>query len=88
MLIGGNLVSWKSHKQKVVSRSSTEVESRVMALVAGELIELKQLLKEFKFKETSHMTLICDNQAALHIASNLVFHGRTKHIEVDCHFIQ
>ena len=59
-----------------------------MALVAGELIELKQLLKEFKFKETSHMTLICDNQAALHIASNLVFHARTKHIEVDCHFIQ
>jgi len=59
-----------------------------MALAACKLIWLKQLLKELQFGEITQMTLICDNQTALHISSNPVFHERTKHIEIDCHFVR
>ncbi|RVW98183.1 Retrovirus-related Pol polyprotein from transposon RE1 [Vitis vinifera] len=86
VFIRGNLISWKSKKQDVVTRSSAEAEYRAMTLATCELIWLKHLLRELRFGK--EMKLICDNQAALHIASNPVFHERTKHIEVDYHFIR
>jgi len=52
-----------------------------------EFVCLKQLLKELQFGYVTQITLIYDNQV-IQINFNLVFHERTKHIEVDCHFIQ
>ncbi|MCI25689.1 hypothetical protein A2U01_0046880, partial [Trifolium medium] len=88
VLIGGNLISWRSKKQNIVARSSAEAEYRAMAATACELTWLKQLLQQLKLGDVKAMKLICDNQAALHIASNPVFHERTKHIEIDCHFVR
>ena len=59
-----------------------------MTLATCELIWFKQLLKELRFGKDRQMSLVCDYQAVLHIASNLVFHKRTKYIEVDYHFIR
>ena len=86
--VGGNLVTWKSKKQNVVARSSAEAEYRAMASTASELIWLKQLLKDMNIEFTQPMKMYCDNNSARHIALNPVFHERTKHIEVDCHFIR
>ena len=88
VFIGGNLISWKSKKQQVVARSSAETEYRAMAMTTCELIWPRHLLQELRFENDEQMKLIFNNQAALHIASNPVFHERTKHIEVDCHFIR
>ena len=79
----GNPISWKSKKHNVVAISSAKAKYRAMANATCEFIWLKQLLQELKFFEVSPMKLICDNQAALHNASNPVFHERTKHVEID-----
>ncbi|GAV58961.1 LOW QUALITY PROTEIN: Pkinase domain-containing protein/LRR_1 domain-containing protein/RVT_2 domain-containing protein/LRR_8 domain-containing protein, partial [Cephalotus follicularis] len=87
VFLGGNLVSWKSKKQSVVSRSSVEAVYCVMANVTRELQWIHMLLTEIGFSVTRQSTLHYDNQSAMHIASNSVFHERTKHIEVDCYFV-
>ncbi|EOY03970.1 Cysteine-rich RLK (RECEPTOR-like protein kinase) 8, putative [Theobroma cacao] len=85
VFIGGNLVSWKSKKQNVVSQSSAKSEYRGMAQTVCEVVWMYQLLSEVGLKSSLPAKLWCDNQAALHIASNPVFHERTKHIKIDCH---
>jgi Reverse transcriptase (RNA-dependent DNA polymerase)/Integrase core domain/gag-polypeptide of LTR copia-type len=88
MFVGNNLVSWKCKKQDTVARSSAEAEYRAMAVATSEIVWLRLLLQELGFGQNKPTTLHCDNLAAIHIASNPVFHERTKHIEVDCHYVR
>ena len=86
LLLGDSPVSWKSKKQGTVSKSSSEAEYRAMAAAASEVTWLVRLLEEFGITNLKPVTLHCDNQSAIYIGKNPVFHERTKHIEIDCHF--
>ena len=57
-----------------------------MAQAVSEVTWLVRLLEELGVSNLTPVQLNCDNRSALHIVRNLVFHERTKHIEIDCHF--
>lgn len=88
VFLGESLITWKSKKQPTVSRSSAEAEYRGLAMVTSELLWLSQLLRDLQIAPLNPALVYCDNQAAIAIASNPTFHERTKHIEIDCHFVR
>jgi hypothetical protein len=88
VFLGHNLITWLAKKQHTVSRSSTESEYRSLATGAAELAWLRQVLCDLKLYLPSAPLIWCDNTSALALASNPMFHGRTKHIEVDYHFVR
>jgi len=81
------LVSWLSHKQKVVSRSSTEAEYRSVAAALADITWLQSLFTELRFPG-SIPKIYCDNSGVVLLASNPVLHSKTKHFELDHFFVR
>ncbi|KAK1650776.1 hypothetical protein QYE76_068581 [Lolium multiflorum] len=88
VFLGNNLVSWSSKRQNTVSRSSAEAEYRAVANVVAESVWLRQLLHELHQPIASATVVYCDNISATYLSSNPIQHQRTKHIEIDLHFVR
>jgi hypothetical protein len=88
VFLGSNLVSWSARKQPTVSRSSTKAEYKATANVAAEIMWIQTLLDELGIPHPPTASVWCDNLGATNLSVNPVFHARTKHIEVDYHFIR
>lgn len=88
LYLGSNLVAWSAKKQHIVARSSTEAEYRALAQTAAEVSWIQQLLVDLHVSVSMPHIIWCDNISAIALASNPIFHARTKHVEVDYHFIR
>ena len=87
IFIGPNLISWSSKKQSLVAKSSAEAEYRALAHTTSEVLWLQSLLTELQIQYFSP-TLLCDNLSVVLLSHNPVLHARTKHIELDLHFVR
>ncbi|GJS10563.1 retrovirus-related pol polyprotein from transposon TNT 1-94 [Tanacetum coccineum] len=87
MTFAGGAVLWQSRLQKCMAVSTTEAEYMEATEACKELLWLKRFLQELGFKQQCYAVL-CDNQSAIHLAKNLMFHKITKHIDIRYHWIR
>jgi hypothetical protein len=86
--LGSNLFSWSSKKQPTVSRSSTEAEYKAIANTTAEMMWIQSLFRDIGLVQHAAPILYCDNIGATYLSSNPAYHARTKHIEIDYHFVR
>jgi hypothetical protein len=88
VFLGDDLVSWSAKRQTVISRSSAKAEYRAVANGVAEATWLHQLLLELQAPPSQCTLVYYDNISAVYLSNNPVQHQRTKHVEIDLHFVR
>ncbi|GKD28342.1 ribonuclease H-like domain-containing protein [Tanacetum coccineum] len=88
VFLGDNLMTWSSKRQDMLSRSSAEAEYRGVANDVAETSWIRNLLRDLHTSLFTATLVYCDNVSALYMSANPVQHQRTKHIEIDIHFVR
>jgi hypothetical protein len=88
VFLGDNLVSWSAKRQTVVSHSNIEAEYRAVTNCVAEATWLRQLLHELQAPPSRCTLVYCDNINVVYLSTNPVQHQRTKHVEIDLHFVR
>lgn len=86
--LGSNLILWSSKRQPAVSRSSAEAEYKGVANTVAETCYIRNLLIELGITLSQVTVVYCDNISSVYLANNPIKHQRTKHIEIDIHFVR
>ena len=80
----GTTISWKARLQKVVALSSSKAQYMALTEAIKEALWLYELVRELK-ADQQHISVFCDNQGAIQLSKNQVFHERTKHVDIKFH---
>ncbi|KAG5028980.1 hypothetical protein JHK87_012494 [Glycine soja] len=88
VFLGDNLISWSSKQQPILSNSNAEAKYRGVANVVSDSCWIRNLLLELHCPIEKATLVYCDNVSVIYLSDNLVQHQRTKHIEMDIHFIR
>lgn len=90
VMLANGPISWETKKQKSVALSTMEAEYMGLTEISKEMIYLKRLLGHMKLSNCVDVTptVYCDNQSAIQLSKNCVYHGRSKHIDLRFHFIR
>lgn len=88
VFLGGCLVSWKTKKQKIISKSLAESGYRPMSQTTSELVWIDGIVEDLTLSIPHLVTLSCDNKVAHYIGQNPVYNERTMHLKLDCHYVR
>ena len=86
--LGRGAINWSSKRQPTTALSSTEGEYMASTHATKEAIWLRTLLKDLGFEQVGATTIYTDNQGCLDLAKNPTHHARTKHIDIQHHFVR